>query len=360
MKSISYDIDPGGDIELILRKPNKQEIVPYDRERSRDWDPAGPDSTNPRCLGRYKVFSELSPGDEGKNPETEVRMRVSSQHLKLASHTFRAMLQGPWAEAVLSPQPIRQISTEGWDAFALAIVLDCIHGRHFEVPTKITPGLLTRISTIVDYYQCREAVQVHYRTWTDSSVCRLADEEEGEVQLNVMWLFISWVFHDEHRFRKMSGMFLRCSLGMSQFETNELPVTGILGKLDGIRQTLFKKIPEALDSLQDELTDEGGCREQRDPSCSAILLGILMRERHWLTFDYGHLDPPFDECTLKAVLEYIKEMELPMPQHYGRDKPKPDQYMGDYPHCTIQGRLGPVLEEIEKVIKGVRLADFKF
>lgn len=145
MESISYDIDPDGDIELILRKPNKQKTVPT------DWgffgwetNPGQPEFTNPPCLGRYKVFSKLSPGDENHNPEAEVRMRVSSRHLTLASRVFRAMLQGPWIEAALSSQPIRQISTEGWDALALAIVLDCIHGRHFEIPTKISPGLLTK------------------------------------------------------------------------------------------------------------------------------------------------------------------------------------------------------------------------
>ncbi|RKL46025.1 hypothetical protein BFJ72_g2934 [Fusarium proliferatum] len=237
MESISYDIDPDGDIELILRKPNKQKIVPT------DWgffgwetNPGQPEFTNPPCLGRYKVFSKLSPGDENHNPEAEVRMRVSSRHLTLASRVFRAMLQGPWIEAALSSQPIRQISTEGWDALALAIVLDCIHGRHFEIPTKISPGLLTRISTIVDYYQCREAVQVHYRTWTDESVCRLPNEQEG-VGLNVMWLFVSWVFHDENRFRKMADRFVRLNPGISDHETHELPVSGILGKLLNISNT---------------------------------------------------------------------------------------------------------------------------
>ncbi|KAF5649221.1 hypothetical protein F25303_4758 [Fusarium sp. NRRL 25303] len=357
MKSISYDINPGGNIELILRKPNEQKIVPTDCEYGRDCDPDGPAFTNPPCLGRYKVFSELSPGDESKNTETEVRMRVSSQHLKLASHTFRAMLQGPWAEAVLSSQPVRQISTEGWDAFALAIVLDCIHGRHFEIPTKISPGLLTRISTIVDYYQCREAVQVHYRTWTDHSFCKLPEEHEG--QMNVMWLFVSWVFHDENRFRKMSDMFLRRSVGTSQFETHELPVSGILDKLHGIRKDLFKKTLEALDALQEDLTYEWGCKEEEDSNCSAILLGILIRERQLMEFDYGPLVAPFNENALDVILEYIKDIDLPTPQHQGRKKPKPDKYRRRFSPCTIQGRLMPVFEEIEKTIEGVRLADFK-
>ncbi|KAF5571553.1 hypothetical protein FPHYL_300 [Fusarium phyllophilum] len=327
MKSISYDIDPGGDIELILKKPNKQNIVP---ER-RPWKHAkDPKILNSACFGRYEVLSELYPDEDDQNKtreEVEVHMRVSSRHLTLASRIFRAMLQGPWIEAAPSSQPVRQISTEGWDAFALAIVLDCIHGRHFEIPTEISPGLLTRISTIVDYYQCREAVQVHYRTWTENSVCRLADEEEHEVQMNVMWL-----------------------AGMSKLETHDLPVSGILGKLDGMRQNLLKKVLEALDSLQWELTDEEGCEEHVDSHCSAILLGTLMRERYRTT----DLVAPSEGCNLDDVLEGIKYMDDPAPQHH-----QPYKYKGKFSPCTIQGRLKPVLEEIEEAIKGVCLADFK-
>ncbi|PNP79993.1 hypothetical protein FNYG_06690 [Fusarium nygamai] len=350
MKSISYDIDPGGDIELILKKPNKQNIVP----KIRPWkDFKNSKTLNSPCLGRYEVFSELYPGEDDQNKtaeEVEVHMRVSSHHLQFASLTFRAMLQGPWIEAAPSSQSIRPISTEGWDAFALAIVLDCIHGRHFEIPTEITPGLLTRISTIVDYYQCREAVQVHYRTWADDIVCGLADLESLEDQMIIMWLFVSWVFHDEIRFGKMAGIFLHSSSGISQFATHDLPVSGILGKLDGMRQPLLKKVSEALADLQRELTDEEGCEEHGDSSCSVILLGILMRVRRRTT----DLVAPFEGCNLDEILGDIKYMDDLVSQHH-----QPNKYKRKLPQCTIQGRLGPVLEEIEEVIKGVRLADFK-
>ncbi|KAG5799083.1 hypothetical protein H9Q69_001913 [Fusarium xylarioides] len=230
MKYISYDIDPRGDIELILKNPNKQNIFP--KGSFAYIDPKDPKILNPPCLGRYEVFSELCPGEDD-----QVRMRVSAHHLQFASRTFRAMLEGPWKEGNSSSRHIRQISTEGWDAFALAIVLDCVHGRHFEIPTKISLGLLTRISTIVDYYQCREAVQVHYRTWADDGLCRLPTEKTNESQMNIMWLFVSWVFHDENRFHKMADRFLRRSAGMSEFETHDLPVSGILGKLLNIANT---------------------------------------------------------------------------------------------------------------------------
>jgi hypothetical protein len=57
MKSISYDINPGGDVELILKKPNKQNIVP--ESPTFHGNPVDPEFPNSPCLGRYQVFSEL-------------------------------------------------------------------------------------------------------------------------------------------------------------------------------------------------------------------------------------------------------------------------------------------------------------
>ncbi|EWG36155.1 hypothetical protein FVEG_00295 [Fusarium verticillioides 7600] len=115
MKSISYDIDPGGDIELILKKPNKQNIVPEDTTQTVDGERINPKFPNPACFGRYQVFSELYPDGENETPnfEVEVHMRVSSRHLILASRIFRAILEGPWKEGNPSSGPIRQISAEG-------------------------------------------------------------------------------------------------------------------------------------------------------------------------------------------------------------------------------------------------------
>jgi hypothetical protein len=196
MMIVTYEIDSGGDIELVLNDPNSQQIVPiikyqypgdyynalFDGDSDNVFD-------NPPLSGRYAIFNidksdalkEVATKEEGDAKEdtaeeiagetatatassgsdqvTEIRMRVSSRHLILASRTFRAMLEGPWSENS-SPAPEsgpRQIKTSDWDAAALAIVLDAIHGRHMEIPKDINLGLLVRIATIVDYYDATKA-----------------------------------------------------------------------------------------------------------------------------------------------------------------------------------------------------------
>ncbi|KAG7421699.1 hypothetical protein Forpe1208_v000301 [Fusarium oxysporum f. sp. rapae] len=317
MKSISYDIDPRGD------------IVP--ESLTHPADPQDPEFPNPPCLGRYEVFSELYPDDQNKTPEVEVRMRVSSRHLILASRTFRAMLEGPWKEGNSSFRPIRQISAKDWDAFALAIVLDSIYGRHHGIPTKITDGLLTRIATIVDYYECREAMHFNYEVWTHgktppSELCNAA----------LLWL-----------------------MGASHFETHELPVGGVLNLLDGIRRTLINRVLEAIGSLHETLINEEGCKLARDPDCTAIMLGMLVREMRNIACLDPPLDASFDGHSLHEMLLMVSIFRIPMLPHNDLDQPNEmDEDGNDHP-CTIQGRLASVLQKIEEAIQGVSLADFQ-
>jgi hypothetical protein len=85
MESITYEIAPGGDIELVLNNPNKQNIVPRLSTDTLDEDPRYPEFVNPLCRGRYAVFEKLY---EETPPNCKVLIRVSSCHLKFASRMF--------------------------------------------------------------------------------------------------------------------------------------------------------------------------------------------------------------------------------------------------------------------------------
>jgi hypothetical protein len=49
----------------------------------------------------------------------------------------------------------------------------------------------------------------------------------------------------------------------------------LAAKLDDIRQILIKKALEALDFLQEQLTEEEGCERHDDADCTAIILGTF-------------------------------------------------------------------------------------
>ncbi|KAM0424086.1 hypothetical protein ACHAPD_002571 [Fusarium lateritium] len=236
MLSIPYDIDPGGDIELVLNKPNNQKIVPalYFTQ-----DVTDPDNTefddlelnNPPCAGRYSAFKELYPAGKTIVPpvDSEVRMSVSSRHLILASRAFKAMLEGPWSEATSSSQSVRQINASDWDAMAFAIVLDIIHGRHRGIPEDMTLGLVARIATIVDYYGFHEALYVYRKRWLSENA-KVKASTDKLCDASLLCLYAAWVFSDKDIISSMARLTLLYSEGLAQTNTFDLPIGGILGK----------------------------------------------------------------------------------------------------------------------------------
>lgn len=260
MESITYEIDPGGNIELVLNKPNDQNIIPCLQlsTDTLDTDPHDTRFENPSCRGRYAVFENLYATTETLT-NTEVRFRVSSRHLILASHFFRAMLEGPWMEGTSSSQPLRQINATGWDAMAFAIVLDAIHGRHREIPYELTLGLVTRIATVIDYYGCHEAMYVYFDKWLNQN--SLVNTSLSVLRKEtLLCLYVSWVFSADATFILLARLVFRHSEGLSRIDTSDVPLGGILGKITFILLTR-----NSLTAL---------CRTDRQPTTRVYLLPI--------------------------------------------------------------------------------------
>ena len=238
MESITYEIAPGGDIEIVLNKPNEQNIIPRLRLSTDTVDRAlhGPKFENPPCKGRYAVFSKLY--EDPRN--YKVLVRVSSSHLKFASRVFRVMLEGPWKEGASSSEPFRQINTTGWDALAFVVVLDAIHGRHREIPDKPTLGLVTRIATVIDYYECHDALYVYFDRWLNHNP-RISVSQHVLYKKTLLCLYIATVFSDLGMFNKMAEVVFRHSEGLSLIDTSDIPLGGALGEIRILSISLARK-----------------------------------------------------------------------------------------------------------------------
>ncbi|KAF4967786.1 hypothetical protein FSARC_4719 [Fusarium sarcochroum] len=188
MKSIVYDIDPGGDIELVLHHPNTMKVVPtlnfvnFCPALPVDQAPeegSGSASRNPNSENHNAGLSNVSSLSEdpsilsslddilvgsGDGP-VEVRMRASSSHLKLASPILKSILSLNGGHAIRSARSLRELPVYNWDAKALAIVLNVIHGRNQQVPRKINLELMAHVATVVEHYQCAESLQLSAEMW---------------------------------------------------------------------------------------------------------------------------------------------------------------------------------------------------
>ena len=101
------------------------------------------------------------------------RIQVSAKHLISASSVFNKIFTGPWKESVTYFQKGSvEISAEGWDIEALLVLLHVIHNQQSRVPRKLSLDMLAKVAVLVDYYDCKEAVDMWSEIWVD----RLAGE----------------------------------------------------------------------------------------------------------------------------------------------------------------------------------------
>jgi len=193
----NHQVAPNGDVVLLLENTNAPFAI-FDHANA-------PTSTN---TGNGPSFSIGS-----------VTYLVSSHHLKLASPVFNAALTGPWIESTRPKGGCHRINIKDWDAEALLIVLNIIHGRNSRVPKTISLEMLCKVSVLVDYYHVHEAVRFPSLLW----VCGLRPSVPETYSRDlILWLCVSWVFQDDEIFKSVTGVAIRDST--ESVPTLQLPI----------------------------------------------------------------------------------------------------------------------------------------
>ena len=129
-------------------------------------------------------------------------MRVSSQHMMLASPVFKAMLSRKFKEGVtLQKEGVLEVPLPDNDPEAVLILLNVIHGRVWDVPRQIDLQMLTKIAIEVDKYEFHESVELFSEIWIENLQATLPTSFTNDT---IPWLCISFVFGREVEFRKMT------------------------------------------------------------------------------------------------------------------------------------------------------------
>jgi hypothetical protein len=214
MSPTIHEIDPKGDTLLILRNANAPFAVL----------PPPPDEIP------QKGESELgsSPADKPQDPdkEPEVRMKLSSKHLALASTYFEKLTANNWKETTPEDGYSYVVHGRDWDEKALLILMNIIHGRTSKVPDSISLEMLAKISVLVDYYQCHEAVGFFAKTWIKHPAVFSPFVNGRDVFLR---LSVCWVFSEAGTFSMLTETIIQESKG--PIDSLGLPIPhGIIGK----------------------------------------------------------------------------------------------------------------------------------
>jgi hypothetical protein len=218
--------DPEGDLLLVLSHVSHEEITQNHENQDNE-------------ITDDDIEKTLKPMQEELYSESveEVRMLVSSKHMKLASPVFKAMLREDYFKEglELGSTGTAEISLPDDDPDAFAILLNIIHGRTRQVPRDMDLDLLSRISTLVDKYQLHEVVEIMSDRWIALLESDIPEEFTDDLQA---WLSISWVFEKPRIFREVTKIAERRGRGRVGEDRDDIPIPGrVLGKLLFLRMT---------------------------------------------------------------------------------------------------------------------------
>ncbi len=182
----------------------------------------------------------LLPPAQG-NTSTELRIKVSSKHLSLASRHFRDQLRWKWSNPIaIQPDGRVHIPLEDLDETAVIIVMNIIHryvqlatsfinetkvitqasSRGSRVPRTLDLETLAKIAVFVDRYKCFDAVEVYVDRWIAKLQARLPTTTDDRSL--ILWAFVAYTFHQEEIFELATQRAILHSVGPSS--VLELPV----------------------------------------------------------------------------------------------------------------------------------------
>ncbi|KAL2823279.1 hypothetical protein BDW59DRAFT_163442 [Aspergillus cavernicola] len=266
----NYEIDPDGDIVLLLHK------VPQNL-------PLHLKDLQPTTLGR------LSTGFLPPENEQPLRLRVSSKHLMLASPYFTRMLKSGFRESTeFQSKGYVEITIEESRVTAFVLLMLIIHCRTYLIPLSVSLAVLSDMAVLVDYYECHEAVGFFSTLWIGALQDDLPSSLEPTSLLSscnwhaTMWLLISWVFRNKPIFEKMTRLFQAQST--SEISPSGLPIPGIIiERLNRGRISYLQNIIGDLHKLQSELTNgclyQGGyCSSLNKELCTCAVLGAFTKQ----------------------------------------------------------------------------------
>ncbi|KAK8121882.1 hypothetical protein PG984_010552 [Apiospora sp. TS-2023a] len=227
------------------------------------------------------------------------RFRLSSKHLTMASAYFKKMLQGPWKESNAST-----LEAFDWDPDAMVILMNIIHGRHRKVPRTVDLEMFAKIAIIADYYDCHEPVEVFAKRWIKQVKDTVPIEYCREL---ILMLAVCCVFPVTGISRSMVRYAMRYSTGPLQ--TMDLPIPQhVTDAIEERRQELVDKIIGRLHDLVFYFSD---VRTKCSFDCSSLLLGALTKQLR----EHGLLAPsptkPFLGYSVCGLIDIVRSFVSP-------------------------------------------------
>ncbi|KAG8166178.1 hypothetical protein KVR01_004730 [Diaporthe batatas] len=263
-----YEVDPDADTLIIIPTPSKS-FAP--------WEETPPPSDASSVYAGILRGTSRPPNTYASIASApEVRVKVSSRHLGLASKHFRNKFRH---ENPVEADGRVHVTLGGYDPKAVIVVMDAVHGRGRKVPRSVDLELLAKIAVFVDAFKFHEAVEVYAERWFEGLGGALPTKYGRDL---VLWIYASYVFRQQDVFKRVSNVAILQSNGPIRSLGLQLR-DGLIREIDRQRQQLVRQaldvVYKTIDSLQ---VDETPCPR----GCDTFLLGSLVKSlrRHDLTW----------------------------------------------------------------------------
>lgn len=225
-----HEVDPDGDLVLILRADHGTSLA---STKSTEDNPSNSDTTE-------TAVSESSCEDENVpcTPSTsnteceEIRIRVSSKHLALASRVFKAMLQpGFQVGDELRANGHATLPLPDDNPTALLHLLRLAHCKIRDVPREVDLELLMELAILVDKYALSEITDMFADLWIDSLKWSIPNTFDENL---LPWIWISRAFGKADTFKEVTKVAQLESIGF--IEEDRLPIPN---EVPGMKQALL-------------------------------------------------------------------------------------------------------------------------
>ncbi|CAK7199308.1 hypothetical protein SEUCBS139899_001984 [Sporothrix eucalyptigena] len=332
-----YEIDPDADTLVVVR-PLADSFAPW---------PEHDANGTPKTL-------------TNGHSSADVRIKVSSKHLSLASSRFRDILaqkaaaaaasakaeaasttavhtngfktppqspgkitpssptQSLWRKEVAPPSPPRSsdeadgrihIVLDGLDADATTTVLNIVHGRGGKdrVPKTVSLEALARIAVVVDKLKLQDAVEIYADRWVDELYRKGVPSTKNSRRDLVLWIYIAYVFQREEIFREATKIAATQLTGPLPTLAN-LPLRAkIAHDIDVQRQEVIGQALDILEGAVNKLV-EGSLEHGEDidaagevTNSDTFLLGALLRTLHRNKLFWPRPAAPYAGVSIAAI-----------------------------------------------------------
>ncbi|KFY53145.1 hypothetical protein V496_07855 [Pseudogymnoascus sp. VKM F-4515 (FW-2607)] len=287
--------DPDGDILLQLYNETQDSDLAPEEEPTPTEEPAPEETAG------------------GKPLTPTVYLRVSSKHLILASAMFRNMLS---SDKFSEGQDLRSkgnlIIRLPDDAEVLITLMYIVHGITRRVPRKITLDTLTKLATLINYYQLHEAVEIFSDMWlADLKQKSFPTSYDSEV---IPWLFVSWVFLMRDEFAQLTRILVNESDDRWEDDIgkNLLIPASIINEIQEHRIEAIGCIITIVHNHIDNYFSSNICAsgdKDKQFSCDAIVLGSLLKSSSDIGI-WPRPEVPYCGMTFKSLASQVEEMRV--------------------------------------------------